>query len=302
MVARRISRFFLSLALAVSLAAFPACSYIPQQTAPVLPPASSAPIDLASVPAFSGDPFVEIDGNVPAFSQAERSLESCEVYSPLDELGRCGTALALVGPETMPTEERGSIDSVKPSGWHLAKYDIVDGTYLYNRCHLIAFRLAGENANELNLVTGTRFMNVRGMVPFEDEVADYVNRTGNHVLYRATPVFEGDELVARGIHLEAFSVEDDGMGVAFNVFVYNAQPGIVIDYATGESQLDGTLDASNEFDASQYAYVLNITTKRLHRPDCSSVAGMKASNREGFNGTRDEALARGFEPCGRCKP
>lgn len=299
---RRYARPFVGMALALSMMFSGCASAAGTLTEPALPPTPSAPIDLASVPAFSGEPFVEIDGNVPAFSEAERSLESYEVYAPLDELGRCGTALALVGPETMPTEERGSIGSVKPSGWQLVKYDIVDGAYLYNRCHLIAFRLAGENANELNLITGTRFMNARGMVPFEDEVANYVIRTGNHVLYRATPVFEGDELVARGIHLEAFSVEDDGTGVAFNVFVYNAQPGIEIDYATGESRLNGTVDASDGFDASQYAYVLNTNTKRLHRSDCPSVEDMKAKNREGFNGTRDEALARGFEPCGRCNP
>ena len=181
-------------------------------------------------------------------------------------------------------------------------YDIVDGAYLYNRCHLIAYRLAGENANERNLVTGTRFMNVRGMVPFEDRVASYVDRTGNHVLYRATPVFEGDDLVARGVHIEAESVEDGGAGVSFNVFAYNAQPGVEIDYATGESRLDGSLESQGAFDASQYAYVLNVKTKRFHKPDCPSVEDMKAANREGFDGSREEAEARGYVPCGRCNP
>lgn len=265
-----------------------------------------APIEqtfsLDAVPAFSGSPYVEIDGNEPSFSEAERELAAFEAYAPLDELGRCGTALAVVGPETMPTEERGSIGSVRPSGWHLVKYDIVDGAYLYNRCHLIAYRLAGENAYERNLITGTRFMNAQGMVPFEKQVADYASRTGNRVLYRATPVFEGADLVARGVHLEAESMEDDGAGVRFNVFVYNVQPGIEIDYATGESWLDGASASSDGFDASRYAYILNTNTRRIHRPDCPSVEDMKAANREGFDGTREEAEARGFVPCGRCNP
>lgn len=175
--------------------------------------------------------------NQADFSEDDMQRESFEEYSDLDSLGRCGQAYALIGTETMPDEDRGSIGQIKPSGWHTVRYDdLIDGKYLYNRCHLIGFQLAGENANEKNLITGTRYMNVDGMLPFENQVADYVETTGNHVLYRVTPVFEGDELVARGVQMEALSVEDDGQGVAFNVFVYNVQPGVDIDYQTGESQ------------------------------------------------------------------
>ena len=189
------------------------------------------------MPPYSGSPYVVINGNVPDFSAEELSAEPFEVYSPLDFLGRCGTACANVGLELMPTEERGDIGSVKPTGWQTAKYDIVDGGYLYNRCHLIGYQLTGENANEQNLITGTRYLNVEGMLPFENLVADYVKETGNHVRYQVTPIFQGVELVARGVQMEAMSVEDDGAGVCFNVFVYNVQPGITIDYATGESSL-----------------------------------------------------------------
>ena len=297
-MARNLAKLLLVGVLLASGVLLPGCAGETQ--APLEPPRQAVSLD--ELPEFSGDPFVEVNGNVPSFSEAERDLAALEAYAPLDGLGRCGTAFALIGPETMSTEERGSIGSVKPSGWHLVKYDIVDGAYLYNRCHLIAYRLAGENANERNLVTGTRFMNVRGMVPLEDRVASYVDRTGNHVLYRATPVFEGDDLVARGVHIEAESVEDGGSGVSFNVFAYNAQPGVEIDYATGESRLDGSLESQGAFDASQYAYVLNVKTKRFHKPDCPSVEDMKAANREGFDGSREEAEARGYVPCGRCNP
>ena len=195
-------------------------------------------IYLDDIPPFSGEPYVAVNGNEPSFLPGEMTTSSYEVYSPLDGLGRCGAASACVGVDLMPTEERESIGQVKPSGWQSAKYDCVDGKYLYNRCHLIGFQLAGENANEKNLITGTRYLNVTGMLPFENDVADYVQRTDNHVLYRVTPVFVGTELVARGVQMEAYSVEDAGDGVCFNVFAYNAQPGVIIDYATGESWLE----------------------------------------------------------------
>ena len=179
--------------------------------------APAAAVALEDVPAFSGAPYVEIDGNQPAFSEAERTAESLETYSALDELGRCGPAFACIGQDLMPTQERESISQVRPTGWQNAEYDFVDGGYLYNRCHLIGFQLTGENANERNLITGTRYMNVEGMLPFENMVADYVKETGNHVLYRVTPVFEAEELVARGVQMEAWSVEDEGDGVCFNV-------------------------------------------------------------------------------------
>ena len=195
-------------------------------------------LDLSSIPEYSGSPYVEINGNVPEFTEEELSSDTFEGYSELDSLGRCGVAFANLSLELMPTEDRESIGMIKPSGWHTVRYDdVVEGKYLYNRCHLIGFQLAGENANELNLITGTRYMNVDGMLPFENEVADYIESTGNHVLYRVSPIFEGDELVARGVQMEAYSIEDNGEGIQFNVYVYNVQPGIEIDYATGESQL-----------------------------------------------------------------
>lgn len=195
-------------------------------------------VDLDEIPSFSDSSFIKINGNIPYFTKDEYTTSSYEYYSDLDELGRCGVCYACIGQDIMPTEERGPIGMVKPSGWHTVKYDIVDGKYLYNRCHLIGYQLAGENANEKNLITGTRYLNVTGMLPFENVVAQYVQDTNNHVLYRVTPIFNGDNLLANGVLMEAYSVEDNGKGVCFNVFCYNAQPGISIDYKTGESELE----------------------------------------------------------------
>lgn len=195
-------------------------------------------ITLSEIPEYSGEPYIAVNGNEPEFSEEDLSEESFETYSELDGMGRCGTAYANVGTDLMPTEKRGSIGQVKPSGWQTVKYDIVDGKYLYNRCHLIGYQLSGENANKENLITGTRYMNVDGMLPFENMVADYVKETGNHVLYRVTPVFDGKDLVAKGVHMEAYSVEDAGEGISYNVYVYNVQPGIEIDYATGDSWME----------------------------------------------------------------
>lgn len=208
-------------------------------------------VGVADIPEYSGKAYCEVNGNVPYFSEDELVTEAFENYSELDSLGRCGVAYANICKELMPTKERGEIGMVKPSGWHTVKYsDRIDGNYLYNRCHLIAYQLAGENANEKNLITGTRYLNVTGMLPFENEVADYVENTGNHVLYRVTPVFDGDNLVASGVLMEAESVEDKGAGVYFNVYVYNVQPGVVIDYATGDSEADpGYVAAVDETDA-----------------------------------------------------
>lgn len=194
-------------------------------------------ISLEEVPPFEGYPYVEINGNVPFFEETEYTTEAFEQYSSLDGLGRCGEAYACIGRELMPTEERGEIGGIKPSGWHTVKYDCVDGKYLYNRCHLIGYQLTGENANEKNLITGTRYMNVVGMLPFENAVDDFIEATNYHVLYRVTPIFEGNDLVAKGVLMEGWSVEDGGRGICFNVFVYNNQPGVEIDYATGESRL-----------------------------------------------------------------
>lgn len=262
--------------------------------------APAAAVALEDVPAFSGAPYVELDGNQPAFSEAERTAESFETYSALDELGRCGPAFACIGQDLMPTQERESISQVRPTGWQNAEYDFVDGGYLYNRCHLIGFQLTGENANEQNLITGTRYMNVEGMLPFENMVADYVRETGNHVLYRVTPVFEAEELVARGVQMEAWSVEDEGDGVCFNVYVYNNQPGVEIDYRTGESRAAGAESSAEP--AQDETYILNVRSKKFHRPDCASVDSMREENRETFHGSREALIEQGYAPCGSCNP
>lgn len=279
---------------------------------------------MEDLPAFSGDPYVVIDDNQPDFPQADMTTESFESYSPLDFLGRCGPAYANVGQDLMPTEERGEIGQVKPSGWQTVKYDIVDGKYLYNRCHLIGYQLTGENANEENLITGTRYMNVEGMLPFEDEVADYVQETGNHVLYRVTPVFEALNLVADGVQMEAYSVEDEGTGVCFNVYVYNVQPGVEIDYATGESWLageepeeqetpaetvtepvweDGGTTENTQIQATEEAtYILNTNSHKFHLPDCSGAASISDANRQEYTGSREDLIAQGYAPCKQCNP
>lgn len=248
----------------------------------------------------TSDPYMIVDENVPGFTEDEITTESFEHYSELDALGRCGVATACVGTDLMPTQKRGNISRVKPTGWHSIQYDFIDGKSLYNRCHLIAHQLAGEDANEKNLITGTRYMNVSGMLPFEEEVGDYVRETGNHVMYRVTPVFEGDNLVADGVQMEALSVEDNGEGVSYNVYVFNAQPGIRIDYATGESeaiQADDTVDPSEAVN-----YILNVNTKKFHLPSCSSAEKIQKENKENFTGDREQLVRNGYEPCGSCNP
>lgn len=284
------------------------------------------------VPAFEGNPYVYVNDGEPTFTDEQRAAEpGHEHYGELDELGRCTAAFAVVGPETQPTEKRGSIGEVRPSGWQMAKYDFVEGKYLFNRCHLLGYQLTGENANERNLITGTRYLNVQGMLPFENAVADYVDATGNHVLMAVMPVFEGSELVARGVHMMAESVEDGGEGVAFNVFCYNVQPGVVIDYGTGESMLEEDATplpdvsgaesvpgaASEGTDAGEASekgatgsneskgvaeYVLNTNSKKFHLPSCSSVDQMSPKNREDVEDTRENLIANGYDPCKRCNP
>ena len=257
--------------------------------------------ELTDIPAYAGNSFVILDDNKPAFSKKDRErTDAFETYSDLDELGRCGVAYANICKELMPTEERGAIGMVKPTGWHTVKYDNVEGKYLYNRCHLIGYQLAGENANEKNLITGTRYLNVTGMLKFEDQVADYVNETNHHVLYRVTPVFEGDNLVASGVEMEAYSVEDKGEGVSFHVFLYNVQPGITIDYATGESWLDNS--KTTEDNEKTLNYVLNTNTHKFHKGNCESVRDIAGSNKEVYTGNREDLINMGYEPCKRCKP
>lgn len=257
--------------------------------------------ELTDIPAYAGNSFVILDDNKPAFSKKDRErTDAFETYSDLDELGRCGVAYANICKELMPTEERGAIGMIKPTGWHTVKYDNVEGKYLYNRCHLIGYQLAGENANEKNLITGTRYLNVTGMLKFEDLVADYVNETNHHVLYRVTPVFEGDNLVASGVEMEAYSVEDKGEGVSFHVFLYNVQPGITIDYATGESWLDDS--KTTEDNEKTLNYVLNTNTHKFHKGNCESVRDIAGSNKEVYTGNREDLINMGYEPCKRCKP
>lgn len=285
---------------------------------------------LREIPAYSGTPYTEVNGNKPYFTEAELTTQSFETYSELDSLGRCGMAYANVGQDLMPTEPRGEIGAVKPSGWHLVKYDNVDGKYLYNRCHLIAYMLATENANPQNLITGTRYLNVQGMLPFETKVCDYVKNTGNHVLYRVTPIFDGDNLLADGVLMEAYSVEDAGEGICFCVFAYNVQPGIGIDYATGDNwaessgtyqsteasvaeetpapqpETDTAVQITPELSApqetQQTTYVLNTNTMKFHYPTCSSVDDMKEKNKQIYTGSRDEVINMGYVPCKRCNP
>lgn len=273
----------------------------------------STTFSIDQVGTYSGNPYIAINNNVPYFTDSDMTrTDAFETYSNLDSLGRCGVAYANICNELMPTEERGEIGSIKPSGWHTANYhEYIDGNYLYNRCHLIGYQLSGENANEKNLITGTRYLNVQGMLPFENEVADYVESIGNHVLYRVTPIFEGNNLVASGVLMEAYSVEDQGKGVMFNVYCYNVQPGIVIDYATGDSQLssDATFiqnqEVTTESSGTQTEaadYVLNTNTKRFHYPDCKSVTDMKEKNKQYYHGSREDLINQGYKACGNCRP
>ena len=250
-----------------------------------------------SVPAFAGEAYVVINHNQPEFSQEDMTDKAYESYTELDVLNRCGSAMACIGQELMPTEERGNIGQVKPTGWQTVKYDFVDGKYLYNRCHLIGFQLTGENANERNLITGTRYLNVEGMLPFENMVADYIKETGNHVLYRVTPVFDGNNLVARGVQMEAKSVEDNGEGICFNIYAYNCQPGVTIDYATGESALDVP-----EGSVAESAYILNINSRKFHSATCAQGMAIKSENREVYTGRREKLLNEGYLPAGCCEP
>ncbi len=290
-----------------------------------------------SIPAYSGKPYVAINGNTPVFSKDEKALSyGYEYYSPLDRLGRCGVTLAVAGKETMPTEERGPIGSVKPTGWHTVKYSIVDGNYLYNRCHLIGYQLTAENANVNNLITGTRYLNVTGMLPFENMVADYIKETGNHALYRVTPIFDGNNLLATGVQMEAWSLEDNGSGICFNVFCYNVQPGITIDYSDGESRLtenqtekskSATESATNKSGSSgtnssegqsasttksntsqssdnnrEATYIVNTNSGVFHYPNCPSVARMSERNKQVCHCSRESLINQGRRPCQNCNP
>lgn len=309
-ITKKIAAFVMALCLCMGLVPF---SVFPGAVQEV-----SAQLQSEDIPSYTGSPYTQINDNVPDFPLDDYTTEAFETYSDLDELGRCGVAYANVCQELMPTQKRGKIGQVKPSGWQTAKYDSVDGKYLYNRCHLIGYQLTGENANEKNLITGTRYLNVDGMLPFENMVADYVKETGNHVLYRVTPIFTGDNLVADGVQVEAESVEDNGDGILFNVFCYNVQPGIGIDYATGDNWEDDSIPQAEEPDESQTqpaydeeetdtqsesvgtTYIINTNTGKFHYPQCSSVGQMNDSNKEEYTGSRDDLIAQGYSPCKRC--
>lgn len=246
---------------------------------------------------YSGELYVPVNDNQPDFTQEELRAEPYEFYSDLDALGRCGYAMACLSRELMPTEDRTGISHIKPSGWQSVQYDFIDGKYLYNRSHLIGFQLAGENDNEKNLITGTRFFNATGMLAFENMVADYIRETGNRVLYRVTPEYDGNGLVATGVRMEAKSLEDNGEGMCFHVRVYNVQPGVKINYATGESAVD-----EEYFSKDAQDFVLNTNSKRFHKPTCADASSMKPENRQEVTTARELLTAQGYKPCGSCKP
>ena len=280
---------------------------------------TAKPVDLSSIPAYSGTAYVTINNNKPSFSSAELTTKGYEKYSPLDNLNRCGVAIASCGKEIMPgaNEERGSISSIKPRGWNQAKYEGISGGWLWNRCHLIGWQLSAENANRENLITGTRYMNINGMLPFENMVADYIRETGNHVAYRITPIYKGNNLVCSGVQMEAYSIEDNGDGIEFNVYCYNVQPGININYADGSSS---SQNGSNNTTSSSKPttsveentntndntgstkYVLNTNTKKFHYPSCGSAGRIAAKNYAESNQSRDSLIAQGYSPCGNCDP
>lgn len=289
-------------------------------TKPVITPVT--PVEPASLPDYISNPYSVVNRNQPIFP--ELTTQSYEYYSDLDNLGRCGFAIACIGKDLMPTESRGSISMVMPTGWQSVTYDSVDGKYLYNRCHLIGYQLTAENANEKNLITGTRYLNIEGMLPFENMVADYIKETNNHVMYRVTPVFEGSNLVASGVQMEGYSIEDYGAGICFNVYCYNLQPGITINYADGSSNENKTVEItpkqesieksessvvsevsriSDDTTARQSTtYILNTNTKKFHRTGCSAVKQMKESNKQTFTGSREEVINKGYSPCKKCNP
>lgn len=262
------------------------------------------------IPEYNGKAYVTLNNNMPQFEDFDDTTVF-ETYSELDYLDRCGVAYANICKELMPTDDREEIGSVKPSGWvyngksNNNKYDFVDGKYIYNRCHLIGFQLAGENANEKNLITGTRYLNIEGMLPFENMVADHVKEEGGHVLYRVTPIFKDDELVCRGVQIEAYSVEDDGDGICFNVFCFNIQPGVEINYQTGQnrkSSSDSVTTSTTLSQTSSARFVVNESSKKFHTPDCSSVQKISAENKLVLVAGRDELVNKGYSPCKICNP
>lgn len=255
-------------------------------------------IDLDVIPVWDGEPWLIVDGNTPGFTEADLTTEAFERYSALDALGRCGSAYACVSQALLADENRGSLASVTPTGWVNREYDFIDGKYLYNRCHLLGFQLTGNDASKRNLITGTRYLNIQGMLPYENQVAVHVKENGHHVLYRVTPRFRENELVCRGVQMEAYCVEcgsDDPF--MFHVFCYNVQPGVLIDYETGESEF-----SEIGLNSEKKTYILNTASKKFHDPKCANAESISDKNREKIKCTREELIYRGYEPCGICKP
>ncbi|MDD8048604.1 MAG: DNA/RNA non-specific endonuclease [Thomasclavelia sp.] len=275
---------------------------------------STTTFDVSSVPAFSGKAYVAINNNNPYFTKSDYTTTSFEKYSSLDSLGRCSFAYACVGKDIMPTTKRGSIGSVKPTGWQTIKYDSVDGKYLYNRCHLLAYELTGENANNQNLITGTRYLNINGMLPFENMIADHIKEVNDHVMYRVTPIFEGNNLVASGVLMEGYSVEDNGAAIKFCVYVYNVQPGITIDYSNGNSSSDSTstnytpvtptpeVSPTPATDNTTATYVLNTNTKVFHKDSCWCIKRMADKNKQIITTSPSSLEAQGYSRCKVCNP
>ena len=254
--------------------------------------------------------FSYINGNVPEFSDEDKQrTDPFKDYSDLDTLGRCGIAYANICKEYIPTEERGSIGMVKPSGWQTIRIDFVEGGYLYNRCHLVGYQLAGDNADERNLITGTRYLNTVGMLPFENKVSNYMHKNpDNHVLYRVTPIYaQPTDLIASGVKMEAYSVEDHGEGISFNVFCPNVQPGVEINYQTGDAIIDPDyiIDDGDDIeptDPNATEYVVNSRSMKFHKPECSKVKDIAEYNRHTLWTTREDLIADGYSPCGFCNP
>ena len=289
---------------------------------PVLKEASitlSEAFDISDIPEYTGNPSVIVNNNIPFFTSEEiaSGMKSYINLSDLDELGRCGLAIASVSTDTMPTEERGNIGAVKPTGWHTVKYDGIDGNYLYNRCHLLMYALTGLNAEPKNLITGTRYLNIEGNLPYEEKVVEYIRNTGNHVLYRVTPIFEGNNLLCSGELMEAYSIEDDG-AFQFCVYCYNVQPGVTIDYATGDSSgpeftgskdntksVSGEIPIANDNDSSNISvetYIVNTASKKIHKPDCESIDKISEKNKKTYIGSKEELLEQGYTACKTCRP
>ena len=279
-------------ALALLLALLSGC------TEPAISVSKPPYIDLNAIPAWDGQPCFVIDDNTPGFTEADLTTDAFERYSALDVLGRCGSAYACVSEALLADEDRGSLASITPSGWVNRQYDFIDGKYLYNRCHLLGFQLTGNSASKRNLITGTRYLNIQGMLPFENQVADHVKDNSHHVLYRVTPLFRENDLVCRGVQMEAYCVECGNTDpFMFHVFCYNVQPGVLIDYETGESTF-----SEIGLNSEKKTYVLNTSSKKFHDPDCGNAANISDKNRDKVKITREELIYRGYEPCGVCKP